>query len=206
MKVKIPFHIIFDDLFIPFIKRNIKKILFALIVIFLCIFAIFYLLNKKKQENENLLNTYLSAINDFSQNNEEIAIKKLQHVYNSSNDILEILSLLQIIDITIQRQQYTVIPQLLEEILSSQSNPEIQIILYSKGITILEEIKQRNVLKREKYEYFIKQFKKKIKKINSSENLDSNKNTLLLILNENIKPAKTENKLSNINTIIAENK
>ena len=206
MKVKIPFHIIFDDLFIPFIKRNIKKILFALIVIFLCIFTIFYLLNKKKQENENLLNTYLSAINDFSQNNEEIAIKKLQHVYNSSNDILETLSLLQIIDITMQRQQYTVIPQLLEEILNSQSNPEIQIILYSKGITILEEIKQRNVLKQEKYEYFIKQFKKKIKKIHSSENLDSNKNTLLLTLNENIKPTKTEHKLSNINTIIAENK
>ncbi len=210
MKVKIPFHIIFDDLFIPFIKRNIKKISLVLITIFCCIFISLYFINKQKQQNELLLNTYLSAINDFSQNNEEIAIKKLQYVYNSSSDTLETLALMQIIDITIQRKQYNAIPQLLEEILDSKSNPETQIILYSKAIKILEIIKENNVLKQEKYEYFVKQFRKKINKIIASEEFISNKNALLLILGESIqintKKQHNAHELSNVNQIIQENK
>lgn len=186
MKIKIPFAVIFSDLILPYIARNIKTITITLCVIFLGIFTTLYFINKYNQKNEVILGKYLSAVNDVSENNNSLALKKFETVYNSSNGMLEVMSLIQIIDITIHEKQYKLLPKLLKEILSLNINPTQSLILYSKALLILDIIKEKNVLSPERQTQLTLELVNKIKKLKVSKGLIPNKNMLLIGLGETI--------------------
>ena len=186
MKIKIPFAVIFSDLILPYIARNIKTITITLCVIFLGIFTTLYFINKHNQKNEAILGKYLSAVNDVSENNNSLALKKFETVYNSSNGMLEVMSLIQIIDITIHEKQYKLLPKLLKEILSLDINPTQSLILYSKALLILDIIKEKNVLSPERQTQLTLELANKIKKLKVSKKLTPNKNILLIGLGHHI--------------------
>ncbi len=185
-KIKIPLGILFSDLFLPFIKRNIQKISLLLFLIFIGIFFTIYFTKKQSAKHEDLLKIYLSAVTELSQKEEEKALKKFEKVYNSSSGMLEILSLIQVVDITITKEQYEAFPKLLEEILSINTDGETSLTLYSKAITILAITEEKNILAPEKQEKFTKDFATKIRNLKISKEFLANKNTLLIAINERI--------------------
>ncbi len=186
MKIKIPFAIILSDLILPYIARTIKTIAITLLIIFLGIFTTLYLINRHNQKNEAILGKYLSAVNDVSENNNALALKKFEAVYNSSNGMLEVLSLIQIIDITIHEKQYSILPKLLKETLSLNVDATQSLIIYSKALTIIDIIKEKNVLSPERQTQLTLDLANKIKKLKVSKKLTPNKNILLIGLGHHI--------------------
>ena len=208
MKIKIPFTVIFSDLILPYIARNIKKIVIILLIIFIGIFSTLYLINKRNQKNEAILEQYLSAASDLSVGNNALALKKFETVYNSSSGMIEVLSLIQIIDITIIEGQYKALSKLLEEILSLKLDATQSLIIYSKALIILEITKERNVLPPERQAKFTTDFASKVSKLRVPKRLIPNKNALLIGLGQTLsknaetKPEAQNNELSAIIELI----
>jgi hypothetical protein len=204
MKIKIPFMIIFSDLILPYIARNIKKIALIASAIFIGIFITLYAVDKNQKANEALLVQYLSAINDINEGNNSSAMTKLEKVYNSSNKLLELLALMQIIDISINEEQYKVLPKLLEEILSLKLNTTQSLIAYSKAVTVIEIMNDKNVISQDKTAKFTKILTEKLQKLKVPSSLTPNKNALLIALGQpipsteiaNEKASSTTNQLS----------
>lgn len=186
MKIKIPFTVIFSDLILPYIARNIKQIALILCVIFVGIFSTLYLINKHNQKNEAILEQYLSAANDVSEGNNALALKKFEMVYNSSSGMLEVLSLIQIIDITILEGQYKALPKLLEEILSLKLDATQSLVVYSKALTVLEIAKEKNVLSPERQVKFTQDIANKVSALKVAKKLIPNKNALLIGLGQQL--------------------
>ena len=198
MKIKIPFTVIFSDLILPYISRNIKAISAILFIIFIGIFSTLYLINKNNQKNEAILAQYLSAISDISENNKASALKKFETVYNSSSGMIEVLSLIQIIDITIVEGQYKALPKLLEEILSLKLDATQSLIIYSKALMILETTKEKNILSPERQEKLTQDFANKVQELKVPKGLIPNKNALLIGLGKTLgQNAKTNTEAQN---------
>ena len=198
MKIKIPFTVIFSDLILPYISRNIKAISAILFIIFIGIFSTLYLINKNNQKNEAILAQYLSAISDISENNKASALKKFEMVYNSSSGMIEVLSLIQIIDITIVEGQYKALPKLLEEILSLKLDATQSLIIYSKALMILETTKEKNILSPERQEKLTQDFANKVQELKVPKGLIPNKNALLIGLGKTLgQNAKTNTEAQN---------
>lgn len=191
MKIKIPFTIIFSDLILPYFARNIKKIAIIASAIFIGIFITLYTIDKSQKANEVLLAKYLSAINDINEGNNSSAMTKLENVYNSSNKLLELLALMQIIDISIHEEQYKVLPKLLEEILSLKLNTTQSLIAYSKAVTVLEVLNDKQAISHEKHAKFVKTFTENLQKLKAPSALIPNKNALLIALGQPIPSTET---------------
>lgn len=192
MKIKIPFTVIVSDLILPYIARNIKKIAIILMIIFIGIFVMLYLINKNNQKNEEILAQYLSAVNDVAQNNNALALKKFEMVYNSPSGMLEVLSLMQIIDITVAEGQYKALPKLLEEILALKLDATQSLIIYSKALTVLEIAKEKNALSPERQAKFTTDFANKVSKLKVPKRFIPNKNALLIGLGQTLTKATPE--------------
>ncbi len=192
MKVKLPLAVIVSDLILPYIARNIKRISIILMIIFIGIFATLYFFNKNNQKNEEILAQYLSAVNDVAQNNNALAMKKFEMVYNSSNGMLEVLSLIQIIDITVAEGQYKALPKLLEEILALKLDATQSLIIYSKALTVLEIAKEKNTLSTERQVKFTTDFANKVSKLKVPKRFIPNKNALLIGLGQTLTKATPE--------------
>jgi hypothetical protein len=184
MKVKIPFAVVFSDLILPYISRNIKGISVTLCVIFIGIFTTLFLVHRYNQKNEAILGQYLSAVNDVAQNDNALALKKFEIVYNSSNGMLTMLSLIQIIDITINEGHYKILPKLLKEILSLNLDATQSLIIYSKALTVLDITKERSILSPERQAKFTEDFANKVKNLKVSTKFLANKNALLIGLGQ----------------------
>lgn len=209
MKTKIPLNILLDDLLLPFFARNIKKIGIIFLGFLASVFLTFFFINKNNAKKEVLLSQYISAVGILSQGDSETALKKFETVYNSSGDLLEILSLIQIIDITIEKEQYKAFPKLLEEVLSLKPKPTTALLLYTKAVTMLEVVKQKGIVTPTKADFLTKTLVAKIKKLNMEKEFYANKNTLLLTLNEKIdkiEDIKPETELSLAVKLIEESK
>ena|GEM_PF-5914519 len=192
MKVKLPLAVIVSDLILPYIARNIKKIAIILMIIFIGIFVMLYLINKNNQKNEEILAQYLSAVNDVAQNNNALALKKFEMVYNSPSGMLEVLSLMQIIDITVAEGQYKALPKLLEEILALKLDATQSLIIYSKALTVLEIAKEKNTLSTERQAKFTTDFANKVSKLKVPKRFIPNKNALLIGLGQTLTNATPE--------------
>jgi hypothetical protein len=192
MKVKLPLAVIVSDLILPYIARNIKKIAIILMIIFIGIFVMLYLINKNNQKNEEILAQYLSAVNDVAQNNNALALKKFEMVYNSPSGMLEVLSLMQIIDITVAEGQYKALPKLLEEILALKLDATQSLIIYSKALTVLEITKEKNALSPERQAKFTTDFANKVSKLKVPKRFIPNKNALLIGLGQTLTKATPE--------------
>jgi len=151
-----------------------------------------YLINKNNQKNEEILAQYLSAVNDVAQNNNALALKKFEMVYNSPSGMLEVLSLMQIIDITVAEGQYKALPKLLEEILALKLDATQSLIIYSKALTVLEIAKEKNTLSTERQAKFTTDFANKVSKLKVPKRFIPNKNALLIGLGQTLTNATPE--------------
>ncbi len=196
MKIKIPLSIIVSDLILPYIARNVKKLAIIAAAIFIATFITFYFIDKSHKKNEALLVQYLTAASELTENNHASALKKFEAVYNSSNGLLEVLALMQIVDITIHEEQYKVLPKLLEEILSIKLNASQSLVAYSKAVTVLEVLNGKNVITNEVYAKFVQTLTGKLQKLKVPQTLVPNKNALLIALGGDVNEsdsAKTKN-------------
>ena len=181
-KLKFIWHNLSFEDFIFIMKENLHKIIGVSILVVSVIFFGSYILNERNSNNQKLVGHYVMSANYFAQNDSVLALQNAQIVYNNSKELLEVASLMQVVEILFKDKQYSQIFEILRDAISLKKKPDNAFLLYSFIFSSLQKL-EKDGFEKEKIQELTKQIQQSLEKIAVIQNYSSHKMALLIELN-----------------------
>lgn len=182
------------------LKQNLHRVLGVVILLIGFIFAVTYGIAQYSDKKQRIVASYVSGANYLAQKDSVLALRYFQYVYNKSNGMMEMLSLMNIIDILLEDKQYDKVFDIITDAISQKQKPELAIMLYSKMINTIY-ILQDKKFDSSKIVELAHNIQKKAEMLSVSGTLLPHKNTIMLELNSITKFRPQEYYISRVNEV-----
>ena len=165
-----------------FIKENLHRAIGLLILFAGLIFAIAYFSNERNVNKERLLGEYIMSVNYFSQNDLVLAARHSQNVYNNASGMIEIASLMQVVDVLFEDKQNEKIFEIISEAADAKQGHDNSFLLYSYLFQTVQKL-EANGISQSKTLPLISKIQRLLEKTKVASNYSAHKIVLLTEMN-----------------------
>lgn len=198
-KFKLLLDFISLDVVAFFIKENLHRAIGAFILLVGLIFAITYFLNERNSNKERLLGEYVMSINYFSQNDLVLAARHSQNVYNNANGMIEMASLMQVVDVLFEDKQNEKIFDIISEAADAKHSHDNSFLFYSYLFQTIQKL-EANGMAQSKALPLVSKIQRLLEKAKVSSNYSAYKIALLTEMNAITKIYNLNHYTKNIST------
>ncbi|MFT4967283.1 MAG: Ca2+-binding EF-hand superfamily protein [Candidatus Deianiraeaceae bacterium] len=172
------------EAFILRIKEHMKIFLIIFILLFCIIFCTTLLFSHFNTSKKDDMKKYIVASNMLAQKENAKALEAFQEIYNSSKGMIEAASFMQILDLLLEDKQYDTVISILPDITTLKQEEIITIILYTKALNVMSQLKIDKKISPNKEMELMKLFANSIKKTTISNEYLAHKQAIIVAFSQ----------------------
>lgn len=165
-----------------YLKDNLHKVIGIFILAIGAVFTVLYYLNQNYDKNQQITGSYVISTNYFAEKDYVLSLRHAQNSYNNSKKLLEVASLMQVVDVLMLDEQYDKVFEIINDAVNLKQNSDEAFVLYSYIFKTLQTLHNKLPEKYSAIEV-MKSVQEKLEHCNVSKGYLMHKNALLTEIN-----------------------